>query len=71
MRPAERRVKKIKVRTPGGRVACRAPAKKRKPKAGGFSGKEVFGRRTNRAHKNLTSQVSRKLLRQKVKVYDE
>ncbi|MBR9681366.1 MAG: hypothetical protein GOV00_01045 [Candidatus Altiarchaeota archaeon] len=71
MRPAERRIKKIKVRTPGGNITHQAPAKKRKAKACGFSGKEVFGKRTNRAHKNLTSKVSRELLKQKVISYDK
>ena len=71
MRPAERRVKKIKVKTPGGNITHQAPAKMYNPKVCGFSGKRVFGKRTNRPHKNLTSKVSRELIKEKVKAYDK
>lgn len=71
MRPAERRIKKLKVRTPGGNITYQAPAKKQKPRACGFSGKEIFGKRTNRTYKNLSSKISRELIKKKVIAYDK
>ncbi|HDR53641.1 MAG TPA: hypothetical protein ENN60_03165 [archaeon] len=70
MRPSEKRVKKLKVPTPGGRVSYRAPSK---PKTGtrscAYCGASLGGHRVARAHPNLCTVCSRKMQKEKVKAY--
>ena len=70
MRPSERRTKKVKKKTPGGRVSHRAGPKLVKARACGFCGKPIGGNRVNRPNDHLCTSCSRKLIGRRVMKHD-
>lgn len=66
MRPSDRRRKKVRKRTPGGRVSHRAPPKKPGSQKCAFCGAEIGGKRVNRSHPNLCVKCARQVAKKKV-----
>jgi ribosomal protein L34E len=70
MRPAMRRAKKKKVKTPGGKFAYHRLGKS--PKAScSVCHEPLQGSRRARAHPNLCAPCSKKMMQEKVKFYAE
>ncbi|MBR9680340.1 MAG: cell wall metabolism sensor histidine kinase WalK [Candidatus Altiarchaeota archaeon] len=68
MRPSERVSRKKKVKTPGGKFTFYR-VKKKDSQSCGVTGEGLKGKRRSRAHPDVTSSISKELVKAKVRNY--